>query len=119
MAQPVHYPAFRWELAFFLVWYNKHGPNDALAEGTPNEEYHAQPANEAPRIEFRASWSPGAICAKPWAPVNGDAGEHVDLVAHHYITLAAGICSSWNSSGSLKAASSMRPTEALCARREP
>ncbi|HYW79446.1 MAG TPA: hypothetical protein VE890_07695, partial [Thermoguttaceae bacterium] len=37
--------------------------------------YHRNPANEQPRIEPRAKWTPKMKCARPHAAIRGDPGD--------------------------------------------
>jgi len=60
----------------WLTWFNEYRPHTKLAGKTPNEvRYHRNPANEQPRIEPRAKWTPKMKCARPHAAIRGDPGD--------------------------------------------
>ncbi|MGB2819730.1 MAG: integrase core domain-containing protein [Phycisphaerae bacterium] len=82
---PLRRTDMRRELTCHLDWYNQHRPHDYLGGRTPNEAYHNRlTANEAPRIEVRPHWPPGASYAAPAAAIDGEPGQNVEfLVSHH------------------------------------
>jgi len=68
------YPGHLWHVD--LTWHNEFCPHSTLAGKTPNEvRYHRKPANEEPRIEPRAKWTPKMKCARPHAAIRGDPGD--------------------------------------------
>ena len=52
----------------WFTWCNEYRPHTRLAGKTPNEvRFNRKPANELPRIEPRATWTPKMKCARPHA----------------------------------------------------
>jgi len=81
IAVPLRHEDMRRELICYRDWCNEHRPHEFLVGNTPNEVYHSRPAaNEVPRIEVGPHWPPGASCAAPAAPIDGEPGQKVVLV---------------------------------------
>ena len=81
---PLSLAAMRRELTFYIGWYNEHRPHSGLGGATPVEVYRGlPPGNEAPRLEPRARWPRGSLCAKPAAPIEGRRGVKLALAIHH------------------------------------
>jgi len=82
---PIRKGEFRRELALFSTWYNQHRPHSALRGQTPDEAYNGmKPANHNSRLEPRAGWPVGAVCASSQAPVAGERGAIVRLEVSYY-----------------------------------
>ena len=77
---PYQRDQFRRELSLFVIWYNRHRPNEALDGCTPDEVHDGlEPACLAPRFEPRERWPRGSPCAAPQTGVRGRRGVRLEL----------------------------------------